>query len=112
MAEWARFRRARIGVCPHHDVVITQNAGLERIVCEACGHVSVRYVTESVKVFNDQPEARRRPVCGNCGVVALFMVPSGFACADHAWAAAARQDALGAELWIPIKIDEGSKTSG
>ena len=104
-----------VGRCLHAEMLSTVNAGLERLVCESCGHVSVRFISETVKVFNDvQPveESRRRPTCGNCGQAAAFMVPSGFACAEHAWAAAARQDALGAELWIPIKIDQASNATG
>lgn len=114
VADWSRFRRARLGRCPHAELLSTVNAGLERLVCVACGAVSVRFISEAVKVFNDPPDtpARRRTVCGSCNKPASFMVPSGFACAGHAWEAASRQEEMGVELWIPIKIDETSNAPG
>ncbi|MGA7097767.1 MAG: hypothetical protein WB245_09395 [Acidimicrobiia bacterium] len=30
--------------CPHPSTLSTTTAGLERIVCESCGHLSVRYL--------------------------------------------------------------------
>ena len=111
MADFSRFRRAQIGRCAHRNVLSTVNAGLERTVCESCGHVSVRFIDESVRVFSDPPrETKRRPqVCGSCDQKAVFMVPTGLACAEHAWAAAASQDLVGDNLWIPIKIDTASR---
>jgi hypothetical protein len=125
-------------MCAHTNTISTLTAGLERVVCEDCGHVSVKYVADTVKIFPDHedlvvragnPESgeaaderamdkpaerpvSRRPRCGRCEQPAEFMIPQGLACAKHAWAAASRQDALGQELWIPIRIDQNAKASG
>ncbi len=37
--------------CHHMKIVTTEIAGLEREACEACGHVSMRFVYD---VFEDQ----------------------------------------------------------
>jgi hypothetical protein len=105
-------------MCAHKSVLVTTTAGLERSVCEDCGHVSVRYVADTVKIFPDFDDltarvetgavAERQPRCGKCESPAVFMIPRGLACSEHAWAAAARQDALGQELWIPIRIDSAN----
>jgi hypothetical protein len=111
-------------MCSHTNVLSTVTAGLERVVCEDCGQVSVRYVADSVKIFPDEadltvgrpsgpaPETTRRRVCGKCDAPAVFMIPRGLACGEHAWAAASRQDALGQELWIPIRIDQDANANG
>lgn len=130
MADWEKFMgRPRLGRCSHRSTVSTVTAGLERSVCEDCGQVSVRFVTETVKLypdFNDLSVAAGRdrprgvndgaggtpPTCGSCDARAEFMIPRGLACAEHAWAAASRQDALGYELWIPIRIDQNTKAGG
>lgn len=112
VADGSRFRRARMNRCVHTNLLSTVNAGLERLVCEDCGHVSVRFFAEAVKVYNDHSVVRRRPLCGDCGKLAVFMVPAGFACAKHAWDAASDQDSLDVEFWIPIKIDEASNATG
>lgn len=36
-------RRAR---CEHRETVSVKTAGIERVVCEACGHVSVRFLSD------------------------------------------------------------------
>jgi hypothetical protein len=113
-------------MCGHANSISTITAGLERVVCEDCGHVSVKYVSEVVKIFPDfedlnarveshvaaAPPTGRRLLCGRCDSPAEFMIPRGLACADHAWAAASRQDTLGQELWIPIRIDQNANTTG
>lgn len=35
--------------CEHQDVITTRNHGLEREVCESCGHVTVRLLDTSEK---------------------------------------------------------------
>jgi len=35
-------------VCRHIKTVTTNNSGLEREVCEACGHVSFQYAHDTV----------------------------------------------------------------
>ena len=42
--------------CEHEDVITTRNHGLERQVCESCGHVTVRLLEVSqddVRVDDD-----------------------------------------------------------
>lgn len=119
MADWSRFRGARMGRCSHDSVVTTTNAGIERVVCEHCGNVSVRYIEEAVRIYPDPSEVaeadrtgRRKATCRHCSEPPTFIVPSGYACDQHAWAMAARQDVLGGELWIPIRIDQKSDTLG
>ena len=34
--------------CPHRETVSTLNYGLERVVCQACGHVSFQPLSDSV----------------------------------------------------------------
>jgi hypothetical protein len=69
--------------------------------------------TEGVAAESPAPRVSRRQVrCGRCEQPAEFMIPPGLACAGHAWAAASRQDALGQELWIPIRIDQSATASG
>ena len=128
MSDWEKFiGRPRLGRCPHRSTLSTVIAGLERVVCEDCGHVSVRFVAETVKIYPDGEDltvdrpgkkmsasntAAKPPTCGKCDAPAAFMIPGGLACAEHAWAAASRQDALGYELWIPIRIDQNATASG
>jgi len=38
----ARARQVR-GVCPHTTTITVITAGIERVICEACGSVSLRY---------------------------------------------------------------------
>jgi hypothetical protein len=121
VSDWSGFwGRPRVGMCGHKKVISTLTAGLERSVCEDCGHVSVKFVSDTVKIFPDFDDlasrvetsaaTERQPLCGKCDSPAVFMIPRGLACAEHAWAAAARQDALGQELWIPIRIDSANAT--
>jgi hypothetical protein len=96
----------------------TVYAGLERKVCESCGHVSIRYLSDAVKIFPDEdvfaddarePEPDTEPertiFCHRCHFVAEYMTPSGLACGAHAWGAASMQVARLGEMWIPIRID-------
>jgi hypothetical protein len=32
--------------CPHPDTISVRSAGVERVICNACGHVSFSYVGE------------------------------------------------------------------
>jgi len=38
-------RHRRQAKCPHRATVSVQSAGIERVVCESCGHVSVHFLT-------------------------------------------------------------------
>lgn len=37
-------KRTRPGLCMHEEILTTITCGLQRIVCESCGHVGVRYI--------------------------------------------------------------------
>ena len=109
----------RIDECKHASTISTITAGLERVVCENCGHVSVRYIEETVRIYPDlddtavpeSPSARalfesRIGGCGWCSNPVEFLIPGGLACAQHAWKEASRQQVMGSEPWIPISIDQ------
>ena len=43
------FRSRRIGSpCAHEHTLVSVVSGMERTVCETCGHVSVKHLSESV----------------------------------------------------------------
>jgi hypothetical protein len=113
VSQWPRFGRSGMGRCSHDTVVTTVTAGLERSVCESCGNVSVGFVEEAVKLHSElaakQHQRSRRSSCFQCDRPATFIVPSGVACGEHAWALATRHGEIGAELWIPIRIDQAPK---
>jgi hypothetical protein len=103
-------------VCAHAVGISTVCAGLERRVCESCGHVSIRYLSDAVKIFPDHddvtvdisssdPESERTIFCHRCHLVAEYITPNGLACGAHAWGAASMQVARLGEMWIPIRID-------
>lgn len=128
--------------CEHPEVVTTETAGIERAVCESCGHVSIRFIREGAvwlkvdRLFESAaPDETKPPVedviapeltdleiddeivvvdltpptrrC-SCGRPATFMIPGDVACGQHAWDAASAQDPLYDDLWIPVRIDQGS----
>lgn len=47
MKSFAGRRRSSVS-CSHDQTVVSVVAGLERTVCESCGHVSVKHRTEAV----------------------------------------------------------------
>ena len=104
--------------CSHRFVLTTVTAGLERTVCERCGHVWLRYLGSTVKVYPDPKDlgtpnpAELPSYCEVCGEKATHIIPHGVACARHAWAEASRQDELGFDLWVPIEIDQNANTNG
>lgn len=105
--------------CLHRVCLTTVTAGLERTVCERCGQVSLRYLGSTVRVYPDpadldtpDPTAGLPNECQVCGEKAVYRIPHGVACSQHAWAEAARQDELGFDLWAPIRIDQNANTSG
>ena len=105
--------------CEHTVAISTTYAGLERRVCESCGHVSIRYQSDVVKIFPDDEHGIRvdltRPadvldpmrtiLCHRCHLVAEYLTPEGLACPAHAWGAASLQVARLGEMWIPIRIE-------
>ena len=113
--------------CEHPHTTSTITAGLERVVCESCGHVSIRYQEDTVRIWQEAPtpstqvsdgpdvaiDLTTRPsvtlkACGDCGSTALYYTPKGLACSYHAWEAASEQEATGQEFWIPILIDRSA----
>lgn len=105
--------------CPHRATVTTITAGLAREVCETCGHVSVRYVENAVQLFSVNPRSfvprsapepvkKKSGSCSHCRQQALFSIPDGEVCHEHAWQAAARLDWETADIWVPIRIDRSN----
>ena len=103
--------------CGHPVTSSTVIAGMRRVVCEACGHVSVEYVSDTVRLF-PAPDVEvdltggsvgafraGQRKCFRCRGKALFITPLGLGCTAHAWEAAAEQEAMGRDLWIPIRIE-------
>ena len=105
--------------CEHERTVTTVIAGLERVVCDDCGHVSIRYVEPTVRIWSQapvpsynegesnividltaQPRVAKQS-CGSCGSSASYYTPVGLACERHAWEAASSQQSLGVEFGIP-----------
>lgn len=111
--------------CSHKSTITTITAGLAREVCESCGHVSLRYVDQAVQlrpspeptvdltaksfeatiVLEEDSRYRR---CMHCAQPAMFMIPDGLACGEHAWQAAARLDWEATDPWVPIRIDRSN----
>ncbi len=102
----------RIVQCQHRQTISTIHAGLERIVCEKCGHVSVKYIESTLLVERDMDDSSSEPGagCGWCLAPVEFLIPGGKACGIHAWREASRQLTLGSEPWIPIEIDQPTTT--
>jgi hypothetical protein len=113
--------------CSHRDTITTITAGIAREVCEACGHISIRFVEPAVRADS---QWRTRPVdsvinllahrklsddarvrdslrflrCRLCSQAAVYLIPSGVVCDEHAWQAAARISWEDNDPWVPIKI--------
>lgn len=66
---------------------------------------------EETKVFEAmirlQPDMGRLS-CGLCEQPAMFLIPDGLSCNEHAWQAAARLDWETADPWVPIRIDRSN----
>jgi hypothetical protein len=124
------MRRPWLKTCDHSVTISTETAGLARTVCERCGHVSIRFAREVVvsltfenhrlpsQVPSTAPPAMEtsggsqpQRLCMICGASATYMIRGGLACTAHAWAAAAAQESLDSEIWIPIRIDQ-TRTGG
>lgn len=114
-------RRRTFGWCSHDTTLTTITAGLAREVCEICGHVRLQYIERAVQIYPTaprsmeplrpkvEPEARTGPrTCGLCSQPALFMIPGGMTCEEHAWQAAARTHWDEADPWVPIRIDKSN----
>lgn len=96
--------------------MVTITAGIAHEVCETCGQVSIRFVASAVgyepvppprdgehTVVHPEVVAGRR--CKLCSQQAVFIIPDGLMCDEHAWQAAARLRWDESEPWVPIRID-------
>ncbi len=112
--------------CPHDDTTSTVNAGIERVVCNACSRVSISYQSDTVRIFPSaappsppepgriEPDlvielpaapAKKALRCSRCGLPAPYYTPEGLACSEHAWAAASDQGIDDDYFWIPLLLD-------
>lgn len=113
--------------CSHRETITTTTAGIAREVCETCGQVSLRFVEPAVQ---EHTRWRSRPVdsvmrllsdrrltddsrvsdslrflkCRLCTQAAVYLIPSGVVCDEHAWQAAARLSWDETDPWVPIRI--------
>ncbi len=121
----------------HRSTITTITAGMAREVCEVCGHVSVSYIEPAVQLHPEVEEGagavddRRVDIsgmdeasvfdaiisfeglsrlirCGLCAQQAVFAIPDGLGCEEHAWQAAAFLDWEATEPWVPIRIDRSN----
>jgi hypothetical protein len=96
----------RASECSHPEVISTVTAGIERVVCQMCHHVSIRYSGATVRIWPEAPVPS--PDSDPDMVVDLttrYYTPSGLACNVHAWEAASAQEGMGADFWIPLLIE-------
>jgi len=115
-----RLRHRRKVGCRHSETLTTVTAGLARTVCETCGHVSVRYIEETVQLYpvvirrdplpvQSDGTSRRGRKCALCSQRAMFFTPEGIVCSEHAWQAAAKSSwGGGVDPWVPIPLDTSS----
>ncbi len=108
------------GRCSHKASVTTITAGMAREVCETCARVRIYYVDAAVQVYSEGAKAssrRSKPATGGqdtarrcilCSQPAVFMIPEGMTCDEHAWQAAARLDWDETDPWVPIRIDRSN----
>lgn len=120
-------KKRKIVPCSHRDTISTVTAGIEREVCEACGHIALRFVEHSVRADShwrarpvdsvmkllsgrrlaDDPkisDSLRYLKCRLCSQAAVYLIPSGVVCDEHAWQAAARISWDETDPWVPIRI--------
>jgi hypothetical protein len=62
-------------------------------------------IFEASITFEDNSRYRQ---CRLCAQPAVFMIPDGLTCDEHAWQAAARLDWEDADPWVPIRIDRST----
>lgn len=124
-------RRRNFGRCSHSVTITTITAGLAREVCENCAMVRISYVERAVEtrpihvVEREGPEIdleleqaigevlafeeeARYLKCRLCSQPAVFMIPEGLSCDEHAWQAAARLAWDETDPWVPIRIDRSN----
>ena len=62
-------------------------------------------IFEASITFEDTSRYRQ---CHLCAQPAVFMIPDGMVCDEHAWQAAARLDWEDTDPWVPIRIDRST----
>ena len=92
---------------------------MAREICESCAQIRIYYVESAVQIYAEQPRVSRprpktasesdgSPQCLLCRQPAVFMIPDGMRCDEHAWQAAARLDWESSDVWVPIRIDRSN----
>lgn len=61
---------------------------------------------EAVVIFE---ESSRLLTCGLCAQAAVFTIPEGLRCDEHAWQAAARLDWGAEDPWVPLRLDRSGR---
>ena len=56
---WRRNHRSNPENCSHSGAITVRSTGIERIVCETCGHVSIRFETAANDEFQRDVFARQ-----------------------------------------------------
>ncbi len=56
---WRRNHRSNPENCSHIGAITVRSTGIERIVCETCGHVSIRFETAANDEFQRDVFARQ-----------------------------------------------------
>lgn len=109
-----------LGWCSHNTTITTITAGLAREVCEGCGRVWLSYVERAVQIYHTPPRQTAwlsrssdditgsDRTCMLCSQLAVFLIPDGMVCDEHAWQAAARAGWDHSDLWVPIRIDKSN----
>jgi len=67
-----------------------------------------RPIDESFRQAEAMHASARRRTCMLCSQSAVFMIPDGAVCDEHAWQAAARTSWEDSEVWVPIRIDKSN----
>lgn len=62
-------KRNRPGLCMHEDTLTTITCGLQRIVCESCGHVGVRYIRPIAGPIDRRRFARQADLIHEANVI-------------------------------------------
>lgn len=81
---------------PADDLAASQSAG------PSIGDLDEKRIFEAIVSFES---STRRLACGLCAQPAVFLIPDGLTCEEHAWQAAAGLDWDASDPWVPIRID-------
>ena len=100
--------------CSHEQTVGSAVAGMERLVCESCGYVSIKLVSEGITqrgIPGTSSRSRLRmnstqfnrtmadgPTCSQCSDSGIFITPQGLSCSTHTIAYLKEE-----HDWIPVR---------